>query len=40
MNAPKLWISLPFTLRNISSVATFKTQLKTYLFNMYFGEFD
>lgn len=36
VNAPKLWNSLPLSLRNISSVATFKTQLKTYLFNMYF----
>lgn len=37
VNAPKLWNSLPLTLHNITSLPTFKTQLKTYLFNMHFG---
>lgn len=37
INAPQLWNSLPPTLRNITSVGAFKSQLKTYLFNKHFG---
>ncbi len=31
VNGPKQWNSLPLSLRNLSSLSTFKTQLKTYL---------
>ena len=33
--APKLWNSVPFNIRNASSVATFKKLLKTHLFQLY-----
>jgi len=32
--APKLWNSLPYYIRHASSLATFKSQLKSYLFDM------
>ena len=35
--APKLWNSLPNTLRSISTLSTFKSQLKTYLFKKAFN---
>ena len=33
--APTLWNSLPLSLRSISTLSTFKIQLKTHLFNSY-----
>ena len=33
--APKLWNSLPYSLRKSSSLVIFKKQLKTYLFNIF-----
>ena len=37
VQAPKLWNSLPPFLRNINSLDTFKSNLKTYLFQAYFA---
>ena len=34
---PTVWNSLPQTIRNISSVVTFKKQLKTHLFNLIYN---
>jgi len=34
--APKLWNALPEQIRNSTSVGIFKTQVKTYLFNIAF----
>jgi len=36
VTAPKLWNSLPSTIRNIKSLDTFKKQLKTYLFRAHY----
>jgi hypothetical protein len=33
VSAPKLWNSLPLSIRKAETVAKFKTQMKTYLFN-------
>ena len=33
VNAPKLWNSLPINIRNSSSIETFKSHLKRFLFN-------
>ena len=35
--APTLWNSLPLSVRSATSLATFKTHLKTYLFTLAFG---
>lgn len=35
--APRLWNALPRSLRDCSSLATFKRQLKTHLFRMHYG---
>ena len=35
-SAPKLWNSLPYTIRSSSSVASFKKALKTFLFQTAF----
>uniref|UniRef100_A0A669EE25 Reverse transcriptase domain-containing protein n=1 Tax=Oreochromis niloticus TaxID=8128 RepID=A0A669EE25_ORENI len=35
--APRLWNSLPLSLRSVDSVMSFKKQLKTYLFKLAFG---
>ena len=32
--APRLWNQLPLELRSVTSVDQFKTQLKTYLFQL------
>lgn len=37
VNAPKLWNSLPLSIRTITTLSTFKAQLKTYLFSSYYG---
>ena len=36
--APKIWNSLPLSLREISSVSLFKTHLKSYFFNIAFDD--
>ena len=33
--APKLWNKLPFAIRNIDNINSFKKELKTYLFQIY-----
>lgn len=38
-SAPKIWNSLPFKLRSISTVDAFRSALKTYLFRCAFGEY-
>ncbi len=35
--APRLWNTLPLSIRNIDSIDGFKSQVKTYLFRKYFG---
>ena len=35
-SSPHLWNSLPQSIRNISSLQSFKSHLKTYLFKLYF----
>ena len=35
--APTLWNALPASLRNIKCIATFKSNLKTYLFKLAFS---
>ena len=35
--APTLWNALPASLRNIDSIFTFKSRLKTYLFTLGFS---
>ena len=35
---PKLWNSIPASLRNADSLNSFKKHLKTYLFNTFFGK--
>ena len=37
VHAPILWNSLPFFIRSADSVATFKSNLKTYLFKLAYG---
>lgn len=34
---PRLWNKLPLTIKNCSTVASFKTAIKTHLFNKHFG---
>ena len=34
--APKLWNDLPLELRQVTSLDSFKSRLKTYLFKKYF----
>ena len=36
VNGPKPWNSLPFNLRNVLSLNSFKKNLKTYLFKLYY----
>ena len=36
--APKLWNLLPNSLRNVKNIDTFKSQLKTHLFSLYYPE--
>ena len=36
-SAPKLWNSLPLSIRNIQSLNKFKAQIKTYLFKLAFN---
>ncbi len=37
-SAPRVWNTLPYEIRSISNVNTFKTALKTHLFRCAFGE--
>ena len=37
--APTLWNNLPASLRSMSSISSFKSQLKTHLFRLAFNSF-